>query len=339
MNRLAPLLMSVPLAACAAGAAPAPSATPEPAPAQVREASFTWETTSPGAGGRRYRLFVPASHDAARPAPLLVMLHGCTQDPDDFARGTRMNEVAAEHGLLVAYPEQTAAAHPQKCWSWYDPAHQERGRGEPAEVAAVAREVMAAHRVDPARVYVAGVSAGGAMALTLAAAYSELFAAAGSHSGVAYRAAGGVQEALQVMQRGAASSPGLAEALARTAAGRPPLPLIVFHGGADPVVRSVNAEQTAFQWAEASALAGEPLRVQADAAWAPPLGPSPESFHPSRTRFVDGRGRAVVEMWIVPGLGHAWSGGSPEGSYTEARGPDASREMVRFFLEHAREAR
>ncbi|HEV2150261.1 MAG TPA: PHB depolymerase family esterase, partial [Longimicrobiaceae bacterium] len=204
MNRLATALMSLPLAACAVGTSPAPPS--DAAPPTVREAAFTWETSAPEAGARRYRLFIPASHDASRPAPLLVMLHGCTQDPDDFARGTRMNEVAEEHGLLVAYPEQPAAGNPQKCWNWYEPAHQERGRGEPEEIARIVREVMAAHRVDPARVYVAGVSAGGAMALTLAASYPELFAAAGSHSGVAYRAAAGMQEALQVMQRGAASS-------------------------------------------------------------------------------------------------------------------------------------
>jgi poly(hydroxyalkanoate) depolymerase family esterase len=349
MNRLAAALMSLPLAACAAAGAPAPAGPPAPVPDAPREARFTWETSAPEAGARRYRLFVPASHDPGRPAPLLVMLHGCTQDPDDFARGTRMNEVAEEHGLLVAYPEQTAAGNPQKCWSWYDPAHQERGRGEPEQIARIARDVMAAHRVDPARVYVAGVSAGGAMALTLAATYPELFAAVGSHSGVAYRAAGGVQEALGVMQRGAPSSPALATAAADALAGRGPLPpLIVFHGGVDPVVRARNGEQTAFQWAEASALAGAPLRLETEAAPAPPAvpaadghpaGASEEGFHPSRTRFVDAAGRTVVETWTVPGLGHAWSGGSPQGSFTEPRGPDASREMVRFFLEHPREAR
>jgi poly(hydroxyalkanoate) depolymerase family esterase len=346
MNRLA-ALMSLPLAACAAGTAPALS--PDPVPA-AREASFTWHTSTGPAGARRYRLFVPASYDGSRPAPLLVMLHGCTQDPDDFARGTRMNEVAEERGLLVAYPEQTAAGNPQKCWSWYDPAHQERGHGEPEDVARIAREVMASHRVDPARVYVAGVSAGGAMALNAAAAYPELFAAAGSHSGIAYRAAGGVQQALAAMQRGAGDAAGLGAAVAAAMGGRArPLPVIVFHGGVDPVVRVVNAEQTAFQWAAASGLAGRPLRPMMDQVYGPPppppgadprpLGPSPDSFHPSSTRFLDAQDRTVLEMWVVPGLGHAWSGGSPEGTYTDARGPDASREMVRFFLEHPREAR
>jgi poly(3-hydroxybutyrate) depolymerase len=184
----------------------------------------------------------------------------------------------------------------------------------------------------------------------VAAAYPELFAAAGSHSGVAFRAAAGAQEALQVMQRGAPSSPALAGAAAHAVEGHGALPpLIVFHGGVDPVVRVRNGEQTAFQWAEASALAGRPLRAMQDQVYGPPppppgadarpLGPSPESFHPTSTRFVDAAGRALVKMWLVPGLGHAWSGGSPEGTFTDPRGPDASREMLRFFLEHPREAR
>ncbi|MET0397011.1 MAG: PHB depolymerase family esterase [Longimicrobiaceae bacterium] len=338
MNRLAAALMSLPIAACAAGTPPAPASDPAPA---TRASSFDWHTLAgPDGGGRRYRLFVPASYDGERPAPLLVMLHGCTQDPDDFARGTRMNEVAEEHGLLVAYPEQTAAGNPQKCWSWFDPAHQERGRGEPEDVARVAREVMASHRVDAARVYVAGVSAGGAMALGVAAAYPELFAAAGSHSGIAYRAAGGVQQALGAMQRGAADTAALGAAVIAAMGERArPLPVIVFHGGADPVVRAVNAGQTAAQWAAASGLAERPLRPVADEAHGPPTpGAAPEGFRPSRTRFLDGAGRAVLELWMVPGLAHAWSGGSPEGTFTDARGPDASREMVRFFLEHPREA-
>jgi len=333
--RPACILMTLPLAACA-GASAAPESGPDPAPAAAREASFTWETSPGETGPRRYRLFVPASYDGSREVPLVVMLHGCTQDPDDFARGTRMNEVAEEHGFLVAYPEQTAAGNPQKCWSWFDPAHQGRGRGEPEDVARIAREVMAARRVDPARVYVAGVSAGGAMALILAANYPELFAAAGSHSGVAFRAAGGVQEALRAMQRGAADTAGLGAAVARAMGERArPVPVIVFHGGADPVVRPVNAEQTAVQWAAFSGIAGAPLRASDDEE----RDPDGDGFRPARTRFLDARGRAVLEAWVVPGLGHAWSGGSAEGTFTETRGPDASREMMRFFLEHPREAR
>ncbi|HEX2094556.1 MAG TPA: PHB depolymerase family esterase [Longimicrobiaceae bacterium] len=317
--RLLALLMSTPLAA---RAAPAQSA--DPADPGSR---FTWESFAGEGGARRYRLYVPASHRRSRPAPLLVMLHGCTQDPDDFARGTRMNALAEEHGFLVAYPEQTAAHNPQRCWSWYDPAHQERGRGEPAAIAGIARQVVAACGVDPRRVYLAGVSAGGAMALNVAAAYPELFAAAGVHSGVAYRAAAGVPQALQVMQRGSADSVSLAgSAGAALRARGAPLPLLVIHGAADPVVRLINGEQLVRQWTGGLAAAAERRAEEG-------------GLTTVRRGWNTGDGRAVVEEIVVEGLGHAWSGGSPEGTYTDPRGPDASREMVRFFLARAREER
>ncbi len=267
--------------------------------------SWEWHTHAGEAGSRRYRLFVPAG--AGEGAPLVVMLHGCTQDPDDFARGTRFNQAAAGAGVIVAYPEQTGAHNPQKCWSWYDPAHQARG-GEPSLVAGIAREVTAARRVDPRRVYVAGVSAGAAMAINTAVAYPELFAAAGAHSGVAYRAATTVPQALAAMQRGAAVPDSIAAAQA--------VPLIVFHGAADPVVKPENGRQLAAQWARAGGLK-DFQRHAVDTATRDVYGP-------------------FLEVWTVEGLGHAWSGGSPEGTYTDARGPDATREMLRFFLAHTR---
>jgi poly(hydroxyalkanoate) depolymerase family esterase len=283
--------------------------------------SWEWHTHTGEAGARRYRLFVPAS--AKDGAPLVVMLHGCTQDPDDFARGTRFNEAAADAGVMVAYPEQTAAHNPQKCWSWYDPAHQARG-GEPALVAGIAREVMAARRADPRRVYVAGVSAGAAMAVNTAVAYPELFAAAGAHSGIAYRAATSVPQALVAMQRATPAPDSVAAAQAtalRAALGTGnAVPLIVFHGAADPVVKPENGRQLAAQWARAGGLKD----FQRHAADTGGLRATRDVYGP------------FLEVWTVEGLGHAWSGGSPQGTYTDARGPDATREMLRFFLDHTR---
>ncbi|MBV9774040.1 MAG: PHB depolymerase family esterase [Gemmatimonadetes bacterium] len=320
--------MSIDLAAANAATAQTPApAQPQSHQAQApavaspaREGSFTWHTLADSAGGRRYKLYVPASYDGTRAVPLVVMLHGCTQDPDDFARGTRMNALAEEHGFLAVYPEQTAAVQPQKCWTWYDPAHQARGAGEPEAIARITREVMGSHRVDPARVFVAGVSAGGAMALNVVASYPELFAAVGVHSGIAYRAAGGVPEALGVMQHGApdpASLGSLADAVLR--ARGTPIRLVAFHGAADPVVRVVNAGQLVGQWTAGLAAAPEQRGEAGGLAWV-------------RRAWTGSDGRPRVEETVVEGLGHAWSGGSPEGTYTDARGPDASREMIRFFL-------
>jgi poly(hydroxyalkanoate) depolymerase family esterase len=313
----------------AGGCAPAGTAEPGPAPVPAAQpapsaapSSFEWATYTGPAGTRRYKLFVPTGYDARRPAPLLVMLHGCTQDPDDFARGTRFNALAESAGAIVVYPEQTAAHNPQKCWNWFDPAHQRAESGEPAIIAGITREVMGRYAVDSARVYIGGVSAGGIMAINTAASHPDLYAAVGVHSGTAYGAATDLPSALAAMRSGPANPDALVEparAILRSA-GRDWLPLIVFHGAADAVVNAENGRRLAAQWALAGG-AKDFLR-------------SEEAI--GGLTVVKDRFGPATELWIVQGLGHAWSGGSPEGTYTDARGPDASREMLRFFVSHPR---
>lgn len=291
-----------------------PSAEPQ---ARMRSASTSAEQflsgRSGGAGvaGRDYRLYVPPGA-GIEPRPLVVMLHGCTQDAEDFARGTKMNDAAREQGFYVLYPVQPPRANPQKCWNWFKPTHQQRGRGEAGLLAGMVRDVMAAHPIDPSRVYVAGLSAGGAMAAILAQAYPDLFAAVAVHSGLPAGAARDLPSALDAMKQGSRRA---APAAAR-------VPTIVFHGSADPTVHPANGEQVF------SALAGtgavESDTVQAGAA------------RPALRRILrDATGRVVAEHWDVQGAPHAWSGGSPAGSYTDPKGPDATREMVRFFLQHS----
>jgi poly(hydroxyalkanoate) depolymerase family esterase len=278
-------------------------------------ATTTWYTYRSDAGSRRYRQYLPSSYDPNPPMPMVVMLHGCTQDPGDFARGTRFDRLADSAGVIVVYPEQTATYNPQKCWNWYDPANQHRDGGEPAIIAGITREVMSRFAVDPARVYIAGVSAGGAMAVNTAAAYPELYAAAGAHSAIPYRAATDVASAVSAMRSGPANPGALP---APFAAGVTPVPLIVFHGTSDVVVNAENGRHLADQWRRAVG-AKDFTRHQVEAGGL------------RATRDVSG---PFVELWMVEGLGHAWSGGSPEGTYTSAAGPDASREMLRFFLQH-----
>ena len=314
--RVAVALMTM-LAATAAGEAQAqgPSATA----GRVLEG----EHRGP-AGARRYELYVPAG--AAHGRPLVVMLHGCTQTAADFARGTRMNALADPAGALVLYPEQPASANPQRCWNWYDPAHQGRDAGEPAILAAMTREIVNAHGVDPRRVYVAGVSAGGAMALTLAANFPELYAAAGVHSGVPFGAARDVAGALLAMRQGVG---GDAAAVVRAMGDRRrTVPLLVLHGDADAVVSPVNARAITAQWGAATI----------------PDGLASYEFEAVVARDTAGRNVRVsrfgaarpapVEEWLIAGLGHAWSGGSAEGTFTDPRGPDASTELLRFLLAH-----
>lgn len=283
-----------------------------PAAGQWTVGAYTGE-----AGRRAYKLYLPSGYRSQLP-PLLVMLHGCTQCADDFAAGTRMNFLAEAEGLLVVYPEQSAAANNSRCWNWFQPADQQRARGEPALIAGITRQVMAEHHVDAGRVYIAGLSAGGAMAAILAAAYPDLYAAVGVHSGLAPGSAHDLPSALQAMQRGGAGAgPG--------ASGRA-IPLILFQGDHDSTVHPRNAEEFIRQWTPVP----DQLRVTRR------QGQVAGGRAYSCAVYQDPRGRTLVERWTVHGANHAWSGGSRHGSFTDPAGPDATRELARFFREHPR---
>ncbi|CAH2601702.1 PHB depolymerase family esterase [Rhodovastum atsumiense] len=278
-------------------------------------ARFLTGSFSGEAGRRAYRLYIPGSHRGG-PAPLLVMLHGCTQSPEDFAAGTRMNSLAEEHGWLVAYPAQPHSANPQKCWNWFNPEDQLRDRGEPSLVAGITRQVMREQDVDPRRVYVAGLSAGGAAAAIMAATHPDLYAAAGVHSGMPCGAAKDLPSALTAMRQGAALPP---------RPNQPMVPTIVFHGDEDRMVHPRNGEAVI---AQSAARAGADLRTERL------RGQVPGGHTFSRVLHSKGDGQTMLEHWVVHGGGHAWFGGSDAGSYTDPRGPDASGEMLRFFRQH-----
>mgnify|MGYP001952322000 CR=1 FL=1 len=284
-----------------------------PAP-RAAEAADAWTQGSFTHQGRTvdYMLFVPASASAqpAAARPLVLMLHGCTQGAADFAAGTRMNERARESGCIVLYPEQAKRAHGQKCWNWFKTQHQARGRGEPALLAALTEHIVAQQRADRSRVYVAGLSAGGAMADVLGHCYPELYAAVGVHSGLPHGAAHDMMSALNAMRTGSPAARGA------TTQGSPPT--IVFHGDADPTVHPGNGRAIV-----AGAMPGTVSE-----------GLSAAGRRYTRTVHPASPGRGDAEHWVLHGAGHAWSGGSAAGSYTQPDGVDASREMLRFFLAH-----
>lgn len=294
-----------------------------PVPADVPDgAQFLARTFSNQAGSRPYKLYEPSGY-RGQPVPLIVMLHGCTQSPDDFAAGTRMNAAAEEHTCLIAYPGQTSAANRQKCWNWFSAADQHRDAGEPSLIAGITRAVMHDYAVDPRRVFIAGLSAGGAAAAIMGDAYPDLYAAIGVHSGLACGAAHDMPSAFAAMQ----GNGGAARRPASTGAARPKprlVPAIVFHGDKDTTVSPRNADSVVAQSGR-----GALLRRRVEE------GQVTGGLAYSRILHAGPSGETVVEQWVIHGAGHAWSGGSPAGSYTLPRGPDATREMVRFFLEHA----
>jgi poly(hydroxyalkanoate) depolymerase family esterase len=287
----------------------APPSASDIAPKGTR---FIEGTFSNAAGSRTYKLFIPSRYQG-RPLPLIVMLHGCTQSPDDFAAGTRMNFLAEEQNCFVVYPEQPSGANQAKCWNWFRAGDQQRGDGEPSLIAGITRQIMRDYSIDPKRVYVAGLSAGGAAAAIMAATYGDLYAAVGIHSGLACGAARDLPSAFMAMRQG--GGPETPVKVGSVA------PTIVFHGDRDTTVHPDNGDRILEQSAKAAGPATKVLR-----------GRVPDGHAYTRTIVTDRSGRPISEHWNVHGAGHAWSGGSPVGSYTDPRGPDATREMLRFFL-------
>jgi poly(hydroxyalkanoate) depolymerase family esterase len=303
------------------------------------EGSFARDSFTNEHGTRDYRLYVPSGYEEQR-VPLIVMLHGCGQDAEDFAAGTRMNALGERETFLVLYPEQNAGANPLRCWNWFEPSSQERGRGEPSIIAGATEEVIAEHNVDPNRVYAAGISAGGSMTSILGATYPDLYTAIGVHSGLQYKAADNSRKAL-VVQKTGGPDPDRQGRLAFLSARQETriLPTIVFHGEEDEVVDVVNGHQTLSQWAQTNdyahdgsdndSVTDEPadvLRKQ-----------TPEGYDYVRYVYDGPVGAVIMEKWIVEELGHDWSGGDPDGSYADPEGPDASEEMLRFFQSHSKE--
>ena len=307
------------------GPSPTRRARSQPDPSRLGRGRWFQQRFTGVAGSRAYRVYVPAGLRRTTRAPLLLALHGCTQTGLDFATGTRFNDLADTHRFIVVYPEQPVTHHAQRCWNWFRSGHQLRAAGEPAILAGIVRQVVqegTRWRVDPDRIYAAGISAGGGMALILAATYPELFAAVGVHSAPPFRTASGPADALAVMQ-GAGQAP---------APPSPLPPMIVFQGTADGTVRAGNAERIAGQWLESrpEGAVGKGRQTRQD----PPRTTSGRGPRPHRiTRWSAGR-QVVLELWVVEGLGHAWSGGAADGTYSDIRGPRASTQMWRFFARH-----
>ena len=298
---------------------PAPVSTPDVVP---EGGKFIEATYGNAAGSRAYKLYIPSGYHG-QALPLVVMLHGCTQSPDDFAAGTRMNVIAEEQTCLVVYPAQSSDANAAKCWNWFRPSDQRRGQGEPSLIAGITRQVMRDYSVDPQRVYIGGLSAGAAAAAVMGETYPDLYAAIGVHSGLACRVANDLPSAFAAMRHGKLRATSRSDTMSTIPGHGAAVPTIVFHGDRDTKVHPRNGDHVIGQSKRATNLQKTVHR-----------GRVPGGHAYTRTIYSDASGRGIFEQWDIHGAAHAWSGGSPAGSYTDPRGPDAAREMLRFFLQH-----
>lgn len=287
---------------------------------QTNTGTFTTGSFSNRVGRRDYKLYIPSGY-RGQALPLVVMLHGCTQNPDDFAAGTEMNRLAEEQLCCVLYPAQPMTANNSKCWNWFKAEDQQREGGEPEILAGMTRQIIDNYELDTTRVYVAGLSAGAAMATTLAMTYPDLFAAVGVHSGLPHGVAKSLPEALGTMQGGTGPLGGGNKT--KGAAWASDVPAIIFHGDRDTTVHPSNADRVAAQYST-SRQAGATVEK----------GKVANGHGYTCTTYHNAKGEPHLELWQVHGAGHAWSGGSTKGSYTDPKGPDATKEMLRFFLQH-----
>jgi poly(hydroxyalkanoate) depolymerase family esterase len=284
---------------------------------------FIEASYSNAAGIRAYKLYIPSGYHG-QALPLVVMLHGCNQSPEDFAAGTRMNLIAEEQTCLVVYPVQSSDANAAKCWNWFRPSDQRRDQGEPSLIAGITRQVMRDYTVDPKRVYIGGLSAGAAAAAVMGTTYPDLYRAIGVHSGLACGVANDLRSALNAMRQGERSVTPRPEDMSAVPEHELAIPTIVFHGDRDDIVHPRNGDHVIAQKRSTN------LQKKIH------RGRVPGGHAYTRTTYIDASGRAIFEHWEIHGAGHAWSGGSPAGSYTDPRGPDAAREMLRFFFEAGR---
>ena len=304
-------------------------------------------SASSTSGSRKYRLWVPPNHDGQEQSPLVMMLHGCGQSAKDLAKICGMNAIAERDNFLVVYPEQPTEANPLRCWNWFDPKHQSREAGEPSILAAVIEQAVSSHNIDPDRVYVAGLSAGAAMAVVMGATYPDLFMGIGVVAGLEFAAAttavaglgaitmGGPEPNHQGLLAFQAMSVGLREKPKRR------MPVIVFQGAADPYLNPVNADQVLTQWARTNDYLDGNMdgKSALDQAVELTNGSVPGGYSSQKCAYEDSAGRLLMEKWLIEGLGHAWSGSPSSGRFADPKGPNASEEMWRFFCETTLDSR
>lgn len=291
-------------------------------------------------GSRDYKLWVSSGYRKEKAVPLVLMLHGCMQKPEDLATASGMNDLADANNFLVVYPQQVAAANPLSCWNWFEPKHQARDAGEPSLIAAVIQDLRSAYSIDNKRIYVVGISAGGAMAVVMAASYPDLFAGLGVIAGEEYKAGTTVEAGLASMKAGGPdpNQQGLLayQAMQKSLSGsKKRMPVIAFHGTKDPYLNPLNTDQLIAQWAQTNDYLDDGKDNDSVTIQSPneTKGAVPGGYSYTRHQYKDSSGRLLMEKWIVESLAHAWPGSPIANQFADPKGPKASAEIWRFFGE------
>ncbi len=293
-------------------------------------------SSTTAAGTRTYKVWIPTGYAAGNSLPMILMLHGCTQNPDDFAAGTQMNLYADQYKFFTVYPDQPDSANGTKCWNWFLPEDQTRDAGEPSIIAQVVRDVQTTYGIRRDKTFVAGMSAGAAMTVIMGAAYPDIFSAIGVSAGLEYRAGDSAATGVLAQQIGGPDPNTQGQlAFAEMGARAHRMPTIVFHGTLDVTVQYANGPQIIQQYAQTNDYIDDGIDNNSvdNTADQTMTGVAPVASGKTYTRSIyrDAQNRPLLEFWSVEQMRHAWSGGSSAGSYTDPTGPNASFEMVRFF--------
>ena len=293
-------------------------------------------------GVREFQAWIPASYRPGTPMPAVLAIHGCVSEPNSMAAITRYNELAEREGFIVIYPRQNVTANPPRCWNFMLPQNQVRGAGEPSILVGMVSKMRRTYNIDASRVYVTGISSGGAMTATLAACYSDVFAAAAIHAGAMYKSGESLLTSAESMLLGSPFDPNARGVDAWKCSGSPRrlMPVLVFHGTSDIVVNPVNGEQAVQQFVQTNDLGDDGLdndsaRYQ-PASITSHVAPVPNGLPYTVATYRNSAGSVVAQKVTVQGMNHAWSGGPPLLPFSEERGPDSTGISWQFFRNYRR---
>jgi len=292
-------------------------------------------------GMRSYKVFLPSNHSESTnhgKIPVIIALHGCMQDSESFAAGTRLNEWAEKLGFAVYYPEQSKFFNIYNCWNWFLPTNQMKNTGEAELIMGGLKKVTREFSLNKDKTFLLGMSSGGAVVSILANCYPRSFQAVATHHGTMYKAASDVFSAKEVVYNGSKIAPEVAAAKGYSCSGftpkKNPLPAVIIHGSRGAVMRAIHATQVESELRIFNDYLDNGIRdnsLDDEMTF--------EKFTPDNLYSYDvvtwsHRGRPYIKRYMIETLGHAWSGGDNQYEFNDPHGPDATKIILDFFSEY-----